>query len=211
MNLRHKETLPRTEEWKNPLKVTYGITTVRLPDCPELKLRLIGVKGFGKEPMVLLTTEDLRGKRQALKAIRQYLDRWAVEEAYRFEKEGLNLESICVRRLTGFRNIVSLVNLAFSFIAIELIEKGGKVTEAVRAKAKRLKPKKRIRFHFYTLLKGISACLKQAKEGLYKMLRGKPTLPDTPQLCLKLNTSGIIHRKNGETPELFLFLPINSL
>ena len=192
MNLRYRETLPRTEEWKNPLKVKYGITTVRLADCPELKLKLIAVKGFGKEPMVLLTTENLRGKRQVLKAIRQYLDRWAVEEAYRFEKEGLGLESIRVRSLTGFRNIVSLVNLAFSFIAIELIEKGGEVTEAVRAKAKRLKPKKRIRFHFYTLLNGISAYLGQAKEGLYKILRGKHSPPETPQLSLKLETTGII-------------------
>lgn len=192
MNLRYKETLPRTEEWKNPLKVKYGITSVRLPDCPELELKLIAVKGFGKEPMVLLTTEKLRGKRRVLKAIRQYLDRWAVEEAYRFEKEGLNLESICVRSLMGFKNMVSFVNLAFSFIAIELIEKGGKVTEAVREKAKRLKPKKKIKFHFYTLLTGISSYLTQAKEGLYKILRGKSTPPETPQLYLKLKNTGII-------------------
>ena len=192
INLRYKETLPRTEEWKNPLKVKYGITTVRLPDRPELKLKLIAIKGFGQEPMVLLTTKELRGKRQALQAIRQYLDRWAVEEAYRFEKEGLNLESICVRSLTGFKNMISLVNLAFSFIAIELIEKGGMVTEAVRGKAKRLKPKKRIRFHFYTLLMGLSSYLKQAKEGLYKILRGRHILSETPQLCLKLRTTGII-------------------
>ena len=84
-------------------KSTYGITSVCLPDCPDVKLNLIAVKGFGREPMVLLTTERLRRKRQVLKAIRQYLHRWAVEEAYRFEKEGLNLESIYVRRLIGFR------------------------------------------------------------------------------------------------------------
>jgi len=192
MNLRYKEILPRTEEWRNPLKVTYGITSVYLPDCPDVKLKLIAVKGFGREPMVLLTTEDLRGKRQILKAIRQYLDRWSVEEAYRFEKEGLNLESICVRKLTGFKNMVSLVNLAFSFIAIELIEKGGKVTEAVSSKAKRLKMKKRIRFHFYTLLTGLSAYLKQAKEGLYKVLRGNPIILKTSQLDLKFKTKGIM-------------------
>ena len=192
MNLRYKETLPRTEEWKNPVKIKYGITSVRLPDCPELELKLIAVKGFGKEPMVLLTTEKLRGKRQVLKAIRQYLDRWAVEEAYRFEKTGLNLESICVRSLMGFKNMLSLVNLAFSFISIELIEKCGKITEAVREKARRLKPKKKIKFHFYTLLTGISAYLQQGREGLYKMLRGKSTPTETPQLYLKFKNTGIM-------------------
>ncbi len=44
----------RTEERKNPVKVSYGIATVCLPDRLDKRLKLIVVRGFGKKPMVLL-------------------------------------------------------------------------------------------------------------------------------------------------------------
>jgi hypothetical protein len=65
---------------------------VRLPGREE-RLGLLVVRGFGQEPMLLLTTESLRENRKVLRRIVQaYLRRWTMEETIRYIKQSYELE-----------------------------------------------------------------------------------------------------------------------
>jgi hypothetical protein len=86
--------------------------------------------------------------------------------------------------------MAALVKLSFSFIAVGLLEKEGKVLAEVKFKAKRLKTNKKIKFQFYSLLEGISSYFRQSRDGLYGLLREKPDkIPETPHLSLNLITT----------------------
>jgi len=42
------------------------------------------IKGKGKEPIVLLTTEEIKDEKDALRVLEIYLTRWRCEESFRF-------------------------------------------------------------------------------------------------------------------------------
>ena len=47
-------------------RLDYGFRSVRLPDQPEIPLWLLVVRGFGEQPMMLLTNLPLRKNRKVL-------------------------------------------------------------------------------------------------------------------------------------------------
>jgi len=61
------------------------------------------IKGKGKEPIVLLTTEEIKDEKDALRVLEIYLTRWRCEESFRFIKQGYNLEDI---RLLTYEGLV---------------------------------------------------------------------------------------------------------
>jgi len=97
--------------------VFYNAIPVRLPgrDSP---LFLVVVKGFGKEPMMLLTScpVNLKVKEAIWRIVEIYLTRWKCEESFRYIKQCYNLEDIRVRHYTSIRNLVVLI-LAVSYFA----------------------------------------------------------------------------------------------
>jgi hypothetical protein len=97
--------------------VFYNAIPVRLPgrDSP---LFLVVVKGFGKEPMMLLTScpVNLKVKEAVWRIVEIYLTRWKCEESFRYIKQCYNLEDIRVRHYTSIRNLVVLI-LAVSYFA----------------------------------------------------------------------------------------------
>ncbi len=97
--------------------VSYNALPVRLPgrDYP---LFLVVVKGFGKEPMMLLTSGpiNLKSKESLWRIVEIYLTRWKCDESFRYIKQCYNLEDIRVRHYTSIRNMVVLV-LAVAYFA----------------------------------------------------------------------------------------------
>ena len=81
-------------------------------------LFLVVVKGFGKDPMMLLTSckIDLHTKESLFRIVEIYLTRWKCDEPYRYIKQCYNLEDIRVRGYLSIRNIVALL-LAVSYFA----------------------------------------------------------------------------------------------
>ncbi len=79
---------------------------------------MVVVKGFGQDPMMLLTNcrIHLRVKESIWRIIEIYLTRWKCDESYRYIKQSYNLEDIRVRSYTAIRNLVVLV-LAVSYFA----------------------------------------------------------------------------------------------
>ncbi len=97
--------------------VSYNAVPVKLPEYSH-PLHLVVVKGFGKEPMVLLTSckVAIRKKESIWRILEVYLTRWKCDESYRYIKQCYNLEDIRVRSYVSIRNMVVLL-LAVSYFA----------------------------------------------------------------------------------------------
>lgn len=137
----------------------YGFRPVKLPDRDE-QLYLVVVKGFGAEPLLLLTSVALTHSRRSLWFIvRGYLARWLVEETIRFIKQSYHLEDVRVLDYQRLKNLMALVLAAAYFSAVWLGEtlKLAVLCTRVARVAKRFfgVPD----FHYYALADGISVLL----------------------------------------------------
>jgi hypothetical protein len=77
---------------------------------------LVVVRGFGKDPMLLLTNVD-KGPKEILEI---YLTRWKCEESFRFLKQEYHMEDIRVRSYNSLRNTITLVHAVFYFLSVYL-------------------------------------------------------------------------------------------
>lgn len=77
---------------------------------------LVVIRGFGKEPMLLLTNVDKKPK----EILEIYLTRWKCEESFRFLKQEYHLEDVRVRSYNSLRNTVTLVHAVFYFLSVYL-------------------------------------------------------------------------------------------
>jgi len=118
----YNDTIVRMKEGKEKVyHIEYGYRKVRLPENPQNDLWLLVVKGIGKKPMMILTTEPLRKNRQVLKNMfLSYIKRWSIEETIRFIKQTYDLEDIRVLRYVCLQNMMALVLLVYYFLAVAL-------------------------------------------------------------------------------------------
>ena len=78
---------------------------------------MVVVKGFGQEPMLLITSLPVNGSFESQwRVVEAYLSRWRVEETIRFVKQSYGLEGIRVMSYARIRNMASLV-LASAYFA----------------------------------------------------------------------------------------------
>jgi len=96
-----------------------GSITVKLPERTYTPLWLVVIRGFGQEPIMLLTnlapTED---REHAVWIADVYLTRWKCEEAYRFTKQAYRLEDVRVRSYVAIRNVYALVTAVLYFVSV---------------------------------------------------------------------------------------------
>jgi hypothetical protein len=102
------------EEKKN---LSVGEMGVFLPNFLYAELKLVIAKGFGEEPLLLLTNVLNKTKEEILEI---YLTRWKCEESFRFIKQAYNLEDIRVRGWQSLKNLIVLVLAVFYFVCAEL-------------------------------------------------------------------------------------------
>ena len=97
--------------------VSFGAMPVRLPMHPGKELHMVVVKGFGSDPMMLLTSLPVNGSFESMwRVVEGYLTRWRIEETIRFVKQAYGLENIRVLSYRGIRNMASIV-LATAYFA----------------------------------------------------------------------------------------------
>ncbi len=97
--------------------ISFGAMPVRLPAHPQKELHLVVVRGFGQDPMMLLTSLPVDGSfKSQWRIVEGYLSRWRVEETIRFVKQSYGLENIRVMTYARIRNMASLV-LASAYFA----------------------------------------------------------------------------------------------
>jgi hypothetical protein len=183
-SLPYAETVVKEKDGEEKVyTLEFGYLPVRLPEWPDVPLWLVVVKGFGKEPMLLLTTERMRKARKILWwAVESYLTRWKVEETIRFIKQSYDFEDIRVLTYDRIQNLAMLVFACSYFSAVWL---GTKAKLRILA-AHALKSAKRLfgtpDFRYYAISDGIKEILWRAGQGtLYP--RGVDPLPH-PQLDL---------------------------
>ena len=118
----YNDTVVRMKDGKEKVyHISYGYRKVRLPENPQNILWLLVVKGIGKKPLMILTTEPLRKNRKVLKNLfLSYIKRWSIEETIRFIKQTYDLEDIRVLRYVCLQNMMALVLLVFYFLAVVL-------------------------------------------------------------------------------------------
>ena len=182
--MKYVETIIKEDAGKEKhLKLEFGFRAVKLPERDE-QLYLVVVRGFGEEPLLLLTNVALSGSRKSLWFIVQgYLARWMIEETIRFIKQSYHLEDLRVLDYERLRNLVALVLAAVYFSAIWLGEslKLAVLTTRIVQVSKRFfgAPE----FHYYALADGIATLLNR----LGRWIRRTSTAPpesDPAQLRL---------------------------
>ncbi len=85
-------------------------------------LYLVVVRGFGKEPMMLLTSckIDTDKKESIWRIVEVYLTRWKCDESYRYIEQCYYLEDIRVGSYVSIRNMVVLLLAVSYFAAVHL-------------------------------------------------------------------------------------------
>ena len=80
------------------------------------------VRGFGVEPMMLLTSfaVKIHQKESIWRIVQYYLARWKCDESYRYIKQCYHLEDIRVRSYVSIHNVVVVVLAVFYFASVYL-------------------------------------------------------------------------------------------
>lgn len=102
------------EGYKEDIEVQLGTKEELFVDGVEVSL--VVIKGYGREPMLLMTNVNKRAK----EILEIYLTRWKCEEAFRFLKHEYHLEDVRVRRYKSIRNTVALLHAVFYFVSVYL-------------------------------------------------------------------------------------------
>lgn len=156
----YAETIVKEEHSEERIyRIEYGFRRVKLPGR-KAQLYLVVIKGFGQEPILLLTNVAVKKTRQSLEFIVQaYTARWLVEETIRFIKQSYRLENMRSLKYQRLRNMTALVLAAAYFSARWL----GRSIKLSILSTHVLKAAKRFfgipDFHYYALADGIARLL----------------------------------------------------
>ena len=141
--------------------IEFGVVPVRLPDLPERLLHMVVVRGFGKQPMMLLTTLAKSTSREALwQVVEGYITRWRIEDTIRHVKQSYRLEDIRLFRYGKLKAMAAVVlaTIYFSMAWIGNSEKHAVIARSVARMSFRIHGVPD--FHFYAIADGASDILK---------------------------------------------------
>lgn len=128
-------------------------------------INLILVYGLGETPMMLASNIAIKSKEDLIKTVRCYMDRWKIEEYFKFKKQEYNFENFRVRTLKSINNLNKMLTYAIGLIGL-LSEKINK-REFVNTIIKESKSlKETVYLWFYQLSRGIYKILKMARTGI---------------------------------------------
>ena len=128
-------------------------------------INLVLVYGLGETPMMLASNIPIKSKEDVIKIARCYMNRWRIEEYFKFKKQEYNFENFRVRTLKSINNLNKMLTYAIGLIAL-LSEKIGK-REFVNKIIKESKSlKDNVYLWFYQLARGIYNILSKAKCGI---------------------------------------------
>ena len=147
-------------------------------------INLVLVYGLGETPMMLASNIPIKSKEDVIKIARCYLDRWRIEEYFKFKKQEYNFENFRVRTLKSINNLNKMLTYAIGLIAL-LSEKIGK-REFVNKIIKESKSlKDNVYLWFYQLARGIYNILSKAKCGIRDWQNIRKTKQYDGQLSLQ--------------------------
>jgi len=169
--LLYNETIIKVDDGKEKVyHLEFGYRNVKFPGRKET-LGLLVVRGFGQEPMMLLTTEPLRRSRKALwRLVRAYMRRWAIEETIRYIKQSYELEDVRVLNYRSLQNMMPLV-YAVAYFAAVLLDTASKLRVMAGYV---LKAAKRVfgipEFHYYCIADGLTSIFMRYPGRIVRLL-----------------------------------------
>lgn len=115
--------------------------------------------------MMLASNIPLKSKEDLVKVVRCYIDRWKIEEYFKFKKQEYNFEDFRVRSLKSINNLNKMLTFTIGLIALlsEKINRREFVNRIIK-ESKSLRDK--VYLWFYQLARGIYNILKLAKTGI---------------------------------------------
>ncbi len=126
------------------VQLQFGSMPVRLPFLPDKELTMVVVRGFGRTPMMLLTSLRVANTFEGVWQVAGgYISRWRIEETIRFVKQSYGFENLRVMTYTRIKGMASLVLAAtyFSTAWIGRTIKKSILAEHLREMSKRLDEK----------------------------------------------------------------------
>lgn len=146
-------------------------------------INVVFVYGLGDTPMMLASNIQIKNKDDVIKIVRNYMNRWRIEEYFKFKKQEYHFENFRVRSLRSINNLNKLLTYTIGLIAI-LSERIGK-REFVNIIIKESKSLKDTVFlWFYQLARGIYKILSNARNGIKDWQKIRKTKIQELQLTL---------------------------
>ena len=144
--------------------IEFGVVPVRLPDIPGRLLHMVVVRGFGKKPMMLLTTLAKTTTREALwQVVEGYITRWRVEDTIRHVKQSYSLEDMRLFKYGKIKALAAIV-LATTYFSMTWIGNSEKHEVIARSIARMsFRIHEVPEFHFYSIADGASDILKRGR------------------------------------------------
>jgi hypothetical protein len=168
------------------LILTYGAIPVAFPDIADKWYTLIIIKGFGEQPMLLLTNKevDIEDAQELHHIVNIYLTRWKCDECYRYIKQSYNLEDVRVMSYIRIRNITAFVHAIAYFCSIYL---GASLKLKIMVQKIYVSAKRFFGipvFYDYAIADGIYEILKKSSKGIIGYLGKIGKAADEFQLSL---------------------------
>mgnify|MGYP002734789653 CR=1 FL=1 len=128
-------------------------------------INLVFVYGLSDTPMMLASNIPIKSKEDVIKIARCYLNRWRIEEYFKFKKQEYNFENFRVRTLKSINNLNKMLTYTIGLIALfsEKIGRREFVNKIIK-ESKSLKDK--VYLWFYQLARGIYNILLMARTGI---------------------------------------------
>lgn len=128
-------------------------------------INIIFIYGLSDTPMMLASNIPIKSKEDVIKIARNYMNRWRIEEYFKFKKQEYNFENFRVRTLKAINNLNKMLTYTIGLIAL-LSEKIGKreFVNKIIKESKSIKDK--VFLWFYQLARGIYNILSMARTGI---------------------------------------------
>ena len=146
-------------------------------------INLVIVYGLGETPMMLASNIPVKSKEDVIKITRCYINRWRIEEYFKFKKQEYNWENFRVRSLKSINNLNMLLTYTIGLVGLlsEKINKREFVNKIIK-ESKSLK--EQVCLWFYQIARGIYNILKMAKTGIKEWQKIRKTKEYNGQLSL---------------------------
>jgi hypothetical protein len=187
VELNHKAHIYIAKDGKEEfIHLNYGAVTVALPEDPDIWYTLVIIKGFGQQPMLLLTNKqvNIHNNKQLWQIVEIYLTRWKCDECYRYIKQSYNMEDFRVLGYNSIRNITVMVHAIAYFASIYL---GISIKLKIMVQKIFILSKRFFgvpSFYNYAMADGIFELLKHSKQGIIEFKSRIGPHHDTFQLSL---------------------------
>jgi len=142
-----------------------GYKKVRLPDLPNETFYLVVIKNnVYDKPMMLLTNIPATSPEMTKIVNKAYIQRWKIEEYFKFKKQQYNFEKVRVMTINGIRNINMILTILIGLI-MKLSQYQENLEYKIIFKASKSLRKDTI-LVYYAIANGMKEILKTSFKGI---------------------------------------------